>query len=248
MDKAMAERPFIYRFFASPLSGDAIEAQSFKMIDEEVGPHAFGSSEWQVVRRMIHATGDPSIIRAVKFSPQAIPAAIDALRRGRLIYVDSKMIRAGLSLPRLQGVYKGYHPSHIICHVDDEDVIAGARQAALPRSLFAIRKAKGILEGALAIFGNSPIALLEMNRLVLEENIRPALVIAMPVGFVHVIESKAELIRLDVPHIALTGRRGGSHLAVSVVHALCVLAEEVLSKDLGGSSSLPSSDERRQKS
>jgi hypothetical protein len=100
-----------------------------------------------------------------------------------------------------------------------------ARQSRLPRSLFAIRKAKSILDGGLAVFGNSPIALLELNRLILEEQIRPALVIAMPVGFVHVVESKEELMSLDVPYIALSGRRGGSPLAVSVVHALCSIAE-----------------------
>jgi precorrin isomerase len=60
--------------------------------------------------------------------------------------------------------------------------------------------------------------------MVLEAGIRPALVVAMPVGFVHVVESKDEVMTLDVPYIALAGRRGGSPLAVSVVHALCGLA------------------------
>ncbi|KKK49385.1 hypothetical protein LCGC14_3135600, partial [marine sediment metagenome] len=76
----------------------------------------------------------------------------------------------------------------------------------------------------LVVFGNAPTALLELNRLIIEEGVSPALVIAAPVGFVHVKESKEELLELDVPHIALTGRRGGSPLAVSIVHALCTLA------------------------
>ncbi|MCX5873528.1 MAG: precorrin-8X methylmutase, partial [Deltaproteobacteria bacterium] len=58
----------------------------------------------------------------------------------------------------------------------------------------------------------------------IENNIIPALVIAMPVGFVHVVESKLELMSLDVPFIAIEGRRGGSPLAVSTIHALCELA------------------------
>ena len=77
------------------------------------------------------------------------------------------------------------------------------------------------------LFGNAPIGLLELNRLIIEENIRPALVVAMPVGFVHVVESKQELMSLGVPFIALEGRRGGSTLAVSVIHALCSLAAAV---------------------
>jgi hypothetical protein len=60
----------------------------------------------------------------------------------------------------------------------------------------------------------------------MEEGIRPSLVIAVPVGFVHVIESKQELMSLGVPYITVVGRRGGSPLAVSVVHALCSLASK----------------------
>jgi hypothetical protein len=134
------------------------------------------------------------------------------------------MIQSGLSLKRLQSVYKGYQASDIICHVDDEEVFEKARQQRLPRSLFAVQKAKPILNRGLVVFGNSPVGLLEINRLIQEEEIRPALVIAMPVGFVHVIESKEELMSLDVPFIALSGRRGGSPLAVSAVHALCTIA------------------------
>jgi precorrin-8X/cobalt-precorrin-8 methylmutase len=216
--------PLIHRFYASPLSGEEIEARSFEIIDKEVASHPFGPAEWQVVRRMIHTTGDFNLVDGVRFSPQAIPAGIDALRNGRPIFVDSRMIQSGLSLPRLRSVSEGYKPSHIICHVADDDVVREARRAGLPRSLFALRKAKPILDGSLAVFGNSPIALLELNRLILEENIRPALVIAMPVGFVHVVESKKELMSLEVPYIGLAGRRGGSPLAVSVVHALCSIA------------------------
>lgn len=216
--------PLIYRFYASPLSGEEIEARSMEMIEKEVPSHPFSPDEWQVVRRMIHTTGDFGLINAVRFSPGAIPAAIDALRNGRPFYVDSKMIQSGLSLPRLRSVHAGYDASNIICHVNDEEVLEKALQARLPRSLFAIQMAKPILDGGLAVFGNSPIALLELNRIILEEQIRPALVVAMPVGFVHVVESKEELMSLDVPYIVLAGRRGGSPLAVSVVHALCTIA------------------------
>lgn len=223
-NRSSEQTPLIYQFYTSPLSGEEIEAQSMEMIEKEVPCHSFVQDEWHVVRRMIHATGDFGLTDAVRFSPEAIPAAIDALQKGRPIYVDSKMIQSGLSLPRLRSVHPGYDLKDIVCHVADEDVIQQALQAGLPRSLFAIRKAKSILKGGLAIFGNSPIALLELNRLILEEQIRPALVVAMPVGFVHVVESKEELMSLDIPYIVLSGRRGGSPLAVSVVHALCSIA------------------------
>jgi precorrin-8X/cobalt-precorrin-8 methylmutase len=216
--------PLIHRFLASPLSGEEIEARSMERIEKEVPSHPFSPEEWQVVRRMIHTTGDFGLIDLVRFSPGAISHGIEALQSGRAIYVDSRMIQSGLSLKRLQSVHNGYQASDILCHVNNEEVFGKARQQRLPRSLFAVQKAKQFLNRGLVVFGNSPVGLLELNRLIQEEEIRPALVIAMPVGFVHVIESKEELMSLDVPFIALAGRRGGSPLAVSVVHALCTLA------------------------
>jgi precorrin isomerase len=221
----MTNTPLIHQLLQTPLSGPEIEARSFAIIDQEM-PDRGGlpPAEWEIVRRMIHTSADPCLAASVRFSPGAITAGIAALRQGCPIYADSNMIRSGLSLARLRGINLGYRSERIVCNVADRAVARQAEEAHMPRSLFAIRKAKAILHGGIIVFGNAPVALLELNRLVLEEDIRPALVIAMPVGFVHVVESKRELMSLGLPFIAVEGRRGGSTLAVSVIHALCTLA------------------------
>ena len=216
--------PVIRDFLAAPFNGEEIEARSFAVIDREAPEHPFNPAEWEVVRRMIHTVGDFSIIPDIRFSPGALEAAGSALREGRLIYCDSNMIRSGLSLARLRRVNPDYGPEKIVCYVADEAVARDSQDLGLPRSLLGLRKARPLLEGAIAVFGNAPIALLELNRMMVEEGLKPALVIGMPVGFVHVVESKQELVTLPVPFIALAGRRGGSPLAVSVIHALCTLA------------------------
>lgn len=215
--------PLIQTLLAHPMDGAAIEAQSLATIDAEAPAHSFSAGAWAVVRRMIHSTADFAIADCVRFSRGAIDAAGRALRRGAPIYADSNMIRAGLSIARLQRVFPGYNAGRIHCHVADPDIAEEARAAGLPRSLFAVRKAAQVLDGGIAIFGNAPVALLELNRMVLEDGLRPALVIAMPVGFVHVVESKDELMALDLEWIATAGRRGGSTLAVAALHALCEL-------------------------
>ena len=219
------KRPNMYDFLAKPLNGPEIESRSFAIIDEEAPAHDFTPAQWQVVRRMIHTVGDFSIMERVRFSPEAITSAVQALRAAKPIYADSNMIRAGISQARLQKVHSGYGSGSIVCYVNDGEVAREARQSNLPRSLLAVQKARPLLDGAIVLFGNAPVALLEMNRLVIEEGIRPALVVAMPVGFVHVLESKEEVTTTGVPYIVLEGRRGGSPLAVSVIHALCSLAE-----------------------
>ncbi|MDQ7783413.1 MAG: precorrin-8X methylmutase [Desulfomonilaceae bacterium] len=218
--------PLIHALYENPMSGRDIETRSFEIIDQETGSHRFPPEQWHVVRRMLHTTADLGLMDAVKFSDDAIDAAVVALRYGSPIYADSNMIRTGISISRLRQVCPVYDADRIVCFVADPEVAIEAREKGLPRSLFAVRKARSVLHGGIALFGNAPVALMELNRMIMEDGIRPALVVAMPVGFVHVTESKDELMSLNVPHVAITGRRGGSPIAVSVVHALCSVAME----------------------
>jgi precorrin isomerase len=216
----------IHTLLRDASDGAAIEARSLATIDAECPPHQLPDDAYCVVRRMIHSTADFKLLSAVRFSADAIEAAVGALRAGRPIYVDANMIRAGLSMPRLRAACPSYEAAHIVCRVADPQVAAEARAHGLPRSLFAVRAARDTLDGGIAVFGNAPVGLLELCRLVIEEGVRPAVVLGMPVGFVHVLESKEELVSLPVPHIVVAGRRGGSPLALSALHALCGLAAD----------------------
>lgn len=226
MKKNEPSRPLVYSLYEHPMSGPEIEERSFAIIDAEAERADFSSDEWVIVRRLIHTTADLELTAQVRFSPDAIEAGIAALRSGSPLFVDSNMIRSGLSLSRLREACPAYSAEKIVCHVADADVARQAKAEGLPRSLFAARKAAPVLDRGIAVFGNAPVALLELNRMVVEQGIRPALVVAMPVGFVHVVESKEELAALNLPFIAIKGRRGGSPLAVATIHALCGLAVE----------------------
>jgi len=220
----LPDRPLIYDLYENPLSGPEIEARSFAAIDAEAQNYQLTPQEWEVVRRLIHTTADFAMAELTRFSDDAFSAGTAALKAGARIYADSNMIRSGVSPARLQQVNPAYSREDIYCHVADEDVAAKAKQAGLPRSLFAVQKAREMLHGSIVLIGNAPVALLEINRLAMEEGIRPALVIGMPVGFIHVLESKEELMRTGLPHVVLSGRRGGSPLAVACLHAMCSLA------------------------
>lgn len=221
----MNRQALIHQLPPHSLNGGNIEAASFATIDREIPDHLFSSEQWEIVRRMIHTTGDFSIRNSVRFSAEALPSGIEALQAGRPLVVDSRMIQSGLSLARLRSVRASYAASDIHCFVSDEDVMRQAADQDITRSVLAVRKAKRILDNGIVVFGNSPTGLLELNRLMIEEGITPALVVAVPVGFVHVQESKNELLQLEVPSIVLDGRRGGSPIAVSIIHALCSLAK-----------------------
>lgn len=201
--------------------GRSIEDGSFAIIDAEAGPHEFAADEWQVVRRVIHATADFEFKSLMRFSPQAIRAGIAALRGGCPLIVDVKMIAAGLNEERLAA-----YGCKVISYISDEEVIATAKANNSTRAIEAMRKAHrlGTLEGAVVAIGNAPTALLETVRLVREEDARPALVIGVPVGFVSAAESKEAALSLATPHIVARGRKGGSPIAVAIIHALLLLS------------------------
>ena len=203
--------------------GRSIEDGSFAVIDREVGPHAFAPAEWQVVRRVIHATADFEFKDLMRFHPEAIAAGIAALRSGCPILVDVKMIAAGLNEERLAS-----YGCTIRSFISDEDVIAAAKSANTTRAIESMRKARrlGVLDGAVVAIGNAPTALLEVVRLTREEGARPALVIGVPVGFVSAAESKDAALTLPAPYIVALGRKGGSPIAVAIIHALLMLSAE----------------------
>ncbi|WP_374589180.1 precorrin-8X methylmutase [Ideonella dechloratans] len=205
-------------------AGQAIEHDSFAIIDAEAGPHHYRAEQWPIVRRMIHANADFEFNGLTDFHPDAVAAGIAAIRRGGTpVVADVEMICSGLSAPRLAHFGMATHQ-----FISDADVIAAAQAEDSTRAVQAMRKAHrlGLLQGAIVGIGNAPTALIELVRLIREEDLRPALVIGMPVGFVSAAESKALMAEVaEVPWIVIRGRKGGSTLVVAALHALLALAE-----------------------
>ncbi len=205
-------------------AGRAIEHDSFAIIDAEVGSHNYTDEQWPLVRRMIHANADFEFNGLTAFHPEAMQAGLAAvLKGGAPIVADVEMICVGLSAPRLR--HFGMTTHH---YISDADVIEQAKDEGTTRAVQAMRKAHrhGKLDDAIVGIGNAPTALIEVIRLIREEDARPALVIGMPVGFVSAAESKDLLMTAnDVPWVAIRGRKGGSTLIVAAIHALLGLAE-----------------------
>ena len=209
-------------------AGRAIEHDSFAIIDAEAGPHDYSAEQWPLVRRMIHANADFQFNGLTAFHPEAMSAGMNAVlqsrqRGGTPIVADVEMICVGLSKPRL--AHFGLSTHH---YISDPDVIEAAQAANSTRAVQAMRKAQreGKLDGAIVGIGNAPTALIELIRLIKEEGVRPALVVAMPVGFVSAAESKDLMMTVnEVPWVAIKGRKGGSTLVVAAIHAMLSLAE-----------------------
>lgn len=206
------------------LRPEEIEAESFRIIEAEVGPHPWSPAEWPIVRRVIHTSADFEFARTLVISPDAVSRGVAALRAGRGIVTDTTMALSGIAKPRLQRF--GIRTS---CHVADPDVADLAKREGITRSVAAMRKALADPANGIFVIGNAPTALFELLRLAGEIGIRPDLVIGIPVGFVGAAESKEQLLvsapGLGIPFITSRGRKGGSTIAAAVVNALLIMAE-----------------------
>lgn len=199
------------------LNPEAIEAESFRIIAEELGEHSFSPDEFAVVRRAIHSTADFEFAKTLRFAPGAIRSGIEAIRAGRSIVADVQMIQAGINKTGLKEF-----GGEVYCFISDDDVVAAAKEAGLTRAIMSMRKAARQLPGAIYAIGNAPTALLELLKLA--ETAQPSLVVGVPVGFVSAAESKEELFQSSLPLITALGRKGGTPVAVSIINALIRLA------------------------
>ncbi len=195
-----------------------IEAESFRIIESELGSTQFLKKEFAVVRRCIHATGDFSFAENMRFHPEAVQAGLAAIRQGKNILVDVNMAKAGIS----RGLLEKFG-GKVICRVAEQQTAKRARAQHKTRSEIAMERAREDNIGIVAI-GNAPTALLKTMDLIQAGTFAPALVIGVPVGFVNAAESKEILLRQNYPFITALGRKGGTPVAVAAVNALLRLA------------------------
>lgn len=195
-----------------------IEAESFRIIESELGPADFSQEEFAVVRRCIHATGDFSFAENMRFSGDGVAAGLEAIRAGKNILVDVNMAAAGIS----KGLLEKFG-GRVICRVAEEETARRAEKEGKTRSEIAMERAREDNIGIVAI-GNAPTALLKTMALIDQGVFSPDLVIGVPVGFVNASESKEILFSKDYPLITALGRKGGTPVAVASVNALLRLA------------------------
>jgi precorrin-8X/cobalt-precorrin-8 methylmutase len=196
-----------------------IEAESFRRIEAQVGPHRLAPEVWFVVRRMIHTTADLEYLKAVRCHPRALAAGVEALQQGCALATDTRMLLAGISTGRLGRL--GVKP---FCLMDDPEVAAEAARRGTTRAEVAMERSLPRLAGGIVAIGNAPTALLRLLELLEAGTPPPALVVGVPVGFINAAESKDSLARQDCPYITALGPKGGSAVAASIVNALAIMA------------------------
>ncbi len=187
--------------------GRASELESYGIIEREVDVARFGPLARAVARRIVHATADPTLVADLVVPEPAVRLAVNLLRGGATVVVDSRMVAAGT--PRLTPVVS-------------LDAPVSATETAT-RAARAMRATLDAVSGpAIVAIGNAPTAL----EAVLDDPRRVGVVLGFCVGYVGAAEAKAHLLRSGLPALTLLGRRGGSPVAAAALNAIAILAKE----------------------
>ncbi len=195
-----------------------IEKKSFEIITKELkeihNKNILPENEL-VVKRVIHTTADFEYADSLCISENAVEIAINALKLGADIVTDTTMVKSGINKNILASLGGEVH-----CFIADEDVVKKAKEENTTRSCVSMDKASKLNKPLIIAVGNAPTALIRLNELIEQGDIKPALIIGVPVGFVNVCESKELIMQGDIPYIVAKGRKGGSNVAAAIVNAL----------------------------
>ena len=210
--------------------GQNIMIESFRTIEGELKRKDWPLDHKWALLHAIHTTADFDMENILYTDDGAVEALYNKVKDGSLktIITDVTMVTSGIRKGALQRL--GIEAK---CYLSDPRVTAltaqqlpapqgeGSGVGSLTRTQAGIRLAVEEHPDALFAFGNAPTALMELCDLIRKGKAHPAGIIAAPVGFVHVRESKHMVKPFkDIPKIIVEGRKGGSNLAATLCNAI----------------------------
>ena len=197
--------------------GQKIMMESFRTISGELKRDYPLDHKWALLHA-IHTTADFDMEDILYTDEGAVEKLYNMVKEGKLktIVTDVTMVTSGIrkgALSRLCIQAK--------CYLSDPRVAEMAQAQDITRTQAGIRLAVEEHPDALFAFGNAPTALMELCDLIRKGKAHPVGIIAAPVGFVHVRESKHMVKPFrNIPKIIIEGRKGGSNLAATLCNAI----------------------------
>lgn len=198
--------------------GQDIMIRSFLTIEKELKNQDIPLDKKWALLHAIHTTADFDMENVLRVDDNAVSTLYEKLSSGavRTIITDVTMAASGIRKGALQRM-----GLEVKCYLQDEKTVALATEKGITRTQAGIRIAVSEHPDALFVFGNAPTALMELCDLIRKGKATPAGIIAAPVGFVHVQESK-HMVKpfTSIPKLIVEGRKGGSNLAATLTNAI----------------------------
>ena len=192
-----------------------IESKSFAIITELLGDIELDAMQAPIIKRVIHTSADFDYAENLYFSEGVVQTLLQAMQNGADIVTDTQMAKAGINKTALAKFGGTVH-----CFMADEDVAVKAKERGITRAMVSMEKASQMAKPVIFAIGNAPTALIRLQELIAQGKMNPVAIIAVPVGFVNVVESKEDIMKGPAPCIVAKGRKGGSNIAAAICNAL----------------------------
>lgn len=196
-------------------------------IEEAIEPHALTDQAHEIAMELVRVTGDTSLYQDLLFSDKAVRMGLASIKKKRNILCDDATIPCHLALHKLV--------QEPLCFTQKPTVISQAKANKQTRGMVALNHWKAHIENSIVLLGDTSATLFRLLERLEDDFAKPALIIAMSVGFTEAEEAKTLLWKkhqeLGVECVIIQGSRGGSLAAATILNSLLKVYQQGLQVD-----------------
>ncbi|MBX2862631.1 MAG: precorrin-8X methylmutase [Leptolyngbyaceae cyanobacterium MAG.088] len=192
--------------------------ENFQQALEKLLPDLSERSEIEVdlLSQLVLACGDVSLVPFVRLSFDAVKAARDTLKQGCTVVGDIPAVVTAFDQTRL---------AHLGCSVQTLIDNPHINSAAEAEKMFWQQdqwrsKLYDLPDGCVLVIGYAPSVLIAVCEAIQTQQLKPALVIGLPIGFSHAPAAKRRLQHSGIPFVTTEGPQGGGLLAAVALNSL----------------------------
>lgn len=191
-----------------------LTAQNLTIIEREISKKGFSPAEYEIMRRIIYATGDLDYSSVMAFAHNPLSCGRAALEARASIMVDIPLLQAGVAnlvqQTFLNPVYCLEEISISTSFLENKTKIWQNLASRYPSAFY--------------IIGENPLILVALLDLIESSVIQPSLIIYTASGFTRKEMINLRLKNSNVPHIRIDSSKGGIGLAMTIFEGLMELA------------------------
>lgn len=186
-----------------------VKARDLASLDQELDASRHSPAEYEVLRRVVYATGDLEFEQLLQMSKGALQAGAAAIASHSPIWVDSPLLQP------------------VISSLSHQTFANPVYYCADPSPGHGFGPALETGAEPIIVLGQSAPLMTNLLEQIQAQTLNPALVILVVPDFGALTELKAAFVSMEVPQITIQGRKGGIGVALAVLEALIDLTQAV---------------------
>ena len=168
-----------------------------------------------IIKAVEEETRDHALGQSIYFGPTALTHIKRLLETGGSIITDTTLVANDIDASLLAG-----SETHILCYIDDPQVVFLAEQRHVTRAEVAVDCALAVPGPKLIVVGSAPAAINRILQRRQHEPMSDVCVLAAPTGFASVVQMKERLMDSDLTSIVVRGKKGGVPATVTLMNAI----------------------------